>query len=142
MTPRLQGQNCKQFITPLSHNSYKRLEQKENQTKCRKKDKKASESCQNHFNISNVGYWSLKQSHDAIQHDIDPVSSSISKWPISQLIITITKFSNLIAYQTVLISALIGQCSRTVSVMPVIGQYAPPRARLNGFFSLNFLCFN
>ena len=33
MTPRLQGQNCKFFTTPLSSDSQKRLEDKENQTK-------------------------------------------------------------------------------------------------------------
>ena len=36
MTPRLKGQNCKFFTTPLSRNSQKRLELKENQTKNRK----------------------------------------------------------------------------------------------------------
>ena len=33
MTPRLQGQNCKFFTTPLSCDSQKKLEDKENQTK-------------------------------------------------------------------------------------------------------------
>ena len=33
MTPRLQGETCKFFTTPLSRNSQKRLEHKENQTK-------------------------------------------------------------------------------------------------------------
>ena len=40
MTPRLQGQNCKLFKTPLSRNSQKRLEHKENQTKKRKMTRK------------------------------------------------------------------------------------------------------
>ena len=64
MTRRLQGQNCKFFTTPLSCDSQKRLEDKENQTKkkktpnqIKKNDQKASESCYN-FDISNVGYWS------------------------------------------------------------------------------------
>ena len=33
MTRRLSGENCKLFTTPLSRNSQKRLEYKENQTK-------------------------------------------------------------------------------------------------------------
>ena len=36
MTPRRKGQNCKYFKTPLSRNSQKRSEHKENQTKYRK----------------------------------------------------------------------------------------------------------
>ena len=53
MTPRLWGQNCKFFTTPLTRNSQKRLE---NQTKYKKNDQKVWESCQN-FNVSNVGYY-------------------------------------------------------------------------------------
>ena len=53
MTPRLQGQNCTFFTTPLSRNSQKRLEHKLNEIQ--KYDQKASESCQN-FNILNVCY--------------------------------------------------------------------------------------
>ena len=40
MIPRLWGQNCNFFTTPLSRNYQKRLERKENQTKCRKMNKK------------------------------------------------------------------------------------------------------
>ena len=41
MTPRPQGQNCKFVKTPLSRNSQKRLEHKENRTKCRKMTRKS-----------------------------------------------------------------------------------------------------
>ena len=40
MTPRLQDQNCKFFTSLFSHNSYKRLEHIENQTKNRKMTRK------------------------------------------------------------------------------------------------------
>ena len=36
MIPRLLGQTCKFFTTPLSRNSQERIEHKENQTKYRK----------------------------------------------------------------------------------------------------------
>ena len=36
MTPRLKGQNCKYFKSPLSRNSQKRLKHKENHAKYRK----------------------------------------------------------------------------------------------------------
>ena len=40
MTPRLQDQNCKFFTSLFSHNSHKRLEHIENQTKNRKMTRK------------------------------------------------------------------------------------------------------
>ena len=59
-TPRLQGQNCKFLITPLSCNSQKRLEHTKKPNQIQKNDQKASESCQN-FNISSVGHCSNKK---------------------------------------------------------------------------------
>ena len=40
MTPRLWGQTCKFFVTPLSGNSQEKLEHEENKTKCRKMTRK------------------------------------------------------------------------------------------------------
>ena len=40
MNPRLQGQNCKFFKTPVSRNSQRRLQHKENKTKYRKMTRK------------------------------------------------------------------------------------------------------
>ena len=57
MTPRIQGQNCKFFTTPLTRNSQGDLSTKK-ANQIQTNDQKASESCQN-FNISNVGYQIL-----------------------------------------------------------------------------------
>ena len=64
MTPRLQGQNCKFFKTPLSRNSQKRLEHKENQTKCRKMTRKPQHRTTWKFNffrstVKFLSYFSL-----------------------------------------------------------------------------------
>ena len=53
-TSRLWGQNCKFFTTLLYHNSQKRLEHKENQTKYRKRARKPQIESHQNFNISNV----------------------------------------------------------------------------------------
>ena len=56
MTPRLQGQNCKFFMTPLSCNSQKRLDHKENKTKYRKKMTRKPRS---HVRISLYRTWAI-----------------------------------------------------------------------------------
>ena len=55
MTPRLQGQNCKFFMTPLSCNSQKRLDHKENKTKYRKMTRKP----RSHVRISLYRTWAI-----------------------------------------------------------------------------------
>ena len=64
MTPRRQGQNCRFYTTPLSHNSQKRLQLKETQTKYRKMTRKPK----NHVTTSICRTWAIlpvKQScHD------------------------------------------------------------------------------
>ena len=72
-----QGQNCKFFKTPLSSNSQKRLEHKENQT-----NQKASESYWN-FSISNVGFSSKVTSEQYTKGDETRVFSR--GMPCSQL---------------------------------------------------------
>ena len=74
MTPRLQEQNCKCFLTPSSRNPQKRLEY---QTKYSNMTiKKASESYQN-FNISNVGYCkALKHSNNGLSVALSYCSST------------------------------------------------------------------
>ena len=54
MTPRPEVQNCQFFTTPLSRNSQKRLEHKENQIKYRKMTRKPRSRVR-FCNISNVG---------------------------------------------------------------------------------------
>lgn len=61
-------------------------------------------------------------------------------WEICLVIIT-TKFSNLIGLSAVLISAFIGECNRTLQVMPqkyysLIIQYAPLHALGMAFLPL------
>ena len=64
MTPRLQEQNCKCFLTPWSRNPQKRL--KYHTKYSNMTIKKASESCQN-FNISYLGYCqTLKHSNNGL----------------------------------------------------------------------------
>ena len=62
-------------------------------------------------------------------------------WEICLVIITITKFSNLIGLSSVLISPFIGECNRTLQVMPqkyysLIIQYAPLHALGMAFLPL------
>ena len=64
MTPKMQGQNCKLFKTPLSCNSQKRLEHKENQTKYRKMTRKPQHRTTWKFNfferaVKFLSYFSL-----------------------------------------------------------------------------------
>ena len=78
-----------------------------------------------------VGWVSFLQAEDVISSSVlqyDCIGNAIGGWfcvVIIILIITITKFSNLIGYQLPWFQPELDS---------LIGQYAPSRARLNGFF--------